>query len=204
MSLCAALSAVPWNPNGRLEPLGDSPLQTWRHPALAPSLICGVKCWTSTGRLGTVGCEEVSSLGQAARRRALEAAGLLHPRPEAVTAPLFDGSRSFFLAADKVQVKYELLRAVVVDGATVRAAAAAHGYSRAAYYLVVAAFEEQGMVGLLDERRGRRGPTKVTPQIADFLATAEVGRSGAELAREVDERFGVRLHRRTVERARRR
>ena len=61
------------------------------------------------------------------------------------------------------------------------------------------------MVGLLDERRGRRGPVKLTPEIAAFLAEALAGApSGAELAAAVADRFGVELHRRTVERARRR
>jgi transposase len=78
-----------------------------------------------------------------------------------------------------------------------------HGYSRAAFYLVAAAFDEQGMAGLLDERRGRKGPVKLTPEILAWLAAAEPDRSGADLAGEVESRFGVRLHRRTIERARR-
>jgi transposase len=136
------------------------------------------------------------------RQRALEEAGLVHARPEAVTAPLFDGSRTFFLAEDKVQVKYEMLRAHLVEGHAASVAAAAHGYSRAAFYLVAAAFEHAGMLGLLDERRGRRGPLKVTPEIAAFVAEADPFVSGGELAEAVAERFGVRLHRRTVERVR--
>jgi hypothetical protein len=83
-----------------------------------------------------------------ARRRALEAAGLVHPNAAGVTAALFDGTRPFFLAADKVQVKYEMLRAHVVDGQRVGTAAAEHGSSRAAFYLVAAAFDERGMLGL--------------------------------------------------------
>ena len=142
-------------------------------------------------------------MSQAARRRALEAAGLVHPHPEAVTAPAFDGPEPFFVASDKVQVKYEMLRAHVVDGMPVAQAAATHGYSRAAFYLVAAAFAEQGMQGLVDQRRGRRGPTKLTPAIVAFLADADPTASGAVLAAEVERRFGVRLHRRTVERARR-
>jgi len=134
----------------------------------------------------------------------LERAGLVHPRPAAVTADLFQAGEAFFLAADKVQVKYEMLRAVFVDGATVVAAAAAHGYSRAEFYLVAAAFAERGMAGLVDDRRGRKGPTKVTAQIAEFLQAAPAERSGAELAAEVETRFGVSLHRRTAERVRRR
>src|SRR5919204_6991955 len=48
---------------------------------------------------------EVVTVSEAERLSALERAGLVHPRAEAVTAPLFS-SGGFFLAADKVQVKY--------------------------------------------------------------------------------------------------
>jgi len=99
----------------------------------------------------------------------LTEAGLLHPNPDAVLAPLFTGGSGFFLASDKVQVKYEMLRARLVDAMPVSEAAAAHGYSRAAFYLVAAAFDESGMAGLIDERRGRRGPVKLRPEIVDFI-----------------------------------
>ena len=134
------------------------------------------------------------------RLRALTAAGLLHPNPNEVLAPLFTGESRFFLASDKVQVKYEMLRAHLVDGLPVSEAAAAHGYSRAAYYLVAAAFDQSGMAGLLDERRGRRGPIKLRPEIVDFIR-ADTG-SGAQIAEQVAQRFGVLLHRRTIERVR--
>lgn len=140
----------------------------------------------------------------AARKEALEASGLVHANPEAVTAGLFDGGAPFFLAEDKVQVKYEMLRAHVVDGETVRSAAATHCYSRASFYLVAASFAETGMTGLLDERRGRRGPLKLGPEVLEFITGADPARSGAELAEAVASQFGVSLHRRTVERARRR
>jgi transposase len=134
------------------------------------------------------------------RLRALTEAGLLHPNPDAVLAPLFAGS-GFFLASDKVQVKYEMLRARLVEGVPVAEAAAAHGYSRAAFYLVAAAFDQSGMAGLIDERRGRRGPVKLRPEIVDFIRAEEHG-SGAQIAEQVAERFGMVLHRRTVERVR--
>jgi transposase len=142
-------------------------------------------------------------MSTATRRRLLEQAGLLHPRPEAVTAPLFHGRESFFLTTDKVQVKYEMLRAHVIEGLSATAAAEQHGYSRAAFYLITAAFDEAGMRGLLDEPRGRRGPLKLTPEVLEFLASADRGLSGAQLALEVEARFGLSLHRRTIERARR-
>jgi transposase len=136
------------------------------------------------------------------RRAALERAALVHPNPEAVTAAVFRDGGPFFLALDKVQVKYEMLRAHALDGASVTEAAAAHGYSRGGFYLVLASFSEQGIAGLLDERRGRRGPLRVTDEIVQFVRAAPHESSGAALAREVEQRFGVSLHRRTVERAR--
>jgi transposase len=141
-------------------------------------------------------------VSEVTRLRALTESGLVHPNPEGVYAPLFTGESGFFLASDKVQVKYEMLRAHLVDGLPVSEAAAAHGYSRAAFYLVVAAFDQSGMAGLLDERRGRRGPVKLRPEIVEFIC-ADTG-SGAQIAEQVAERFGVRLHRRTIERVRRR
>ena len=142
-------------------------------------------------------------MGHAARRKALLETGLLHPSPEAVTASLFVGSNPFFFVHDKVQVKYELLRAHEVEGVSISKASQIHGYSRAAFYLIASAFEEKGMLGLLDERRGRRGPVKVTPEIIAYLESADPVWSGADLVVEIERRFGVQLHRRTVERLRR-
>jgi transposase len=145
---------------------------------------------------------EVRLLSDTTRLAALTQAGLLHPHPDGVFAPLFSDGTGFFLPADKVQVKYEMLRARLVDGLPVSEAAAAHGYSRAAFYLVAAAFEQSGMAGLIDERRGRRGPIKLRPEIVDFIR-AEDG-SGAQIAEQVADQFGVQLHRRTIERVRER
>jgi transposase len=138
------------------------------------------------------------------RYRALEEAGLLHPAPEAVTAAAFGAQPPFFASFDKVQVKYEMLRAHVLGGQTATAAAGEHGYSRASFYLVAAAFEHAGMVGLLDERPGRRGPIKLSAEVLAFLEARRHERpeaSGAELAGELEQALGVTLHRRTVERA---
>ncbi len=97
-----------------------------------------------------------------------------------------------------------MLRAHVIDGRTATAAAHAHGYSRAAFYLVEAAFERSGLVGLLDERPGRRGPLNLSPEVLGFLEARRrerPGTSGAELAGELEAALGVRLHRRTIEKA---
>lgn len=136
------------------------------------------------------------------RRRSLEAVHLVHPHPEAIQSPLFLSGTPFFLPLDKVQVKYEMLRAHAVEGLHVPRAAEEHGYSRPAFYLIAAAFEERGMLGLLDEPRGRRGPLKLTPEIVEFVRAASTDLSGARLVLQVQEQFGVAFHRRTVERLR--
>lgn len=141
-------------------------------------------------------------MSEASRVAALAEAGLLHANPESVRAPLFTAGGGFFLAEDKVQVKYEMLRAHLVDGRAVTEAAAAHGYSRAAFYLVLGSFGESGMSGLLDEARGRRGPVKLRPEVVAFIQGSANG--AGELVELVEQRYGVRLHRRTIERARRR
>src|SRR2546421_12831907 len=113
------------------------------------------------------------------RMEALERAGLVHPRPAAVSAGLFCSEHPFFLAADKVQVKYEMLRAGAVDGETVVAAAAAHGCSRAEFYLVQAAFAERGMAGLPDERGGRTGPNPDSLDTAPVISLAAAAQASA-------------------------
>jgi transposase len=142
-------------------------------------------------------------MAESTRRRELEQAGLLHAHPEAVRAALFVERPEFFACFDKVQVKYEMLRAHVVERLAVSEAAARHGYSRASFYLVEQAFEQRGMVGLVDERPGRRGPLKLLPDVVAFLEQRRrerPGASGAELAAELEQTLGLRLHRRTVER----
>src|SRR6266702_2103531 len=69
---------------------------------------------------------------------ALRETRCLNPHPEQVTDEAFL-SADFFDARDAVQVKYEMVRRVRVDGAPVTATAAAFGYSRPSYYQAAAA-----------------------------------------------------------------
>ena len=67
-----------------------------------------------------------------AKEAALAETRTLNPRPEAVRDEQF-ASSEFFDARDLVQVKYEMVRRVRVDGDPVTAAAAAFGFSRPSY-----------------------------------------------------------------------
>lgn len=127
----------------------------------------------------------------------------MHLHPERVSAEPFR-TRDFFDARDLLQVKYEMLRRVLVDGLPVASSAKASGLSRPTYYQAQEAFEREGLCGLLPRKRGPQGGHKVTQAVLDFLLAQAQGSgrpSSAELVRRAREKFGVRLHPRTVERA---
>jgi transposase len=138
---------------------------------------------------------------------ALRAARARNPHPEAVTDPAFLRGQPFFDARDLVQVKYEMLRRVHTDGLTITAAAAAFGFSRPSFYLAQTAWQTGGLPGLLPARPGPRGGHKLTAEVVAFLeeqrARAPRPRVG-DLVRLVEERFGLAVHPRSVERALRR
>ena len=136
------------------------------------------------------------------KRDYLASAGALHPRPADVQAEPFRSHR-FFDPLDKVQVKYEMLRAHAVDGQSVVTTAAAYGCSRETFYQALRAFEAHGILALRDEKRGRRGPVKLTPELIAWvraLAREEPTLSGRAIAQRLAEEHGLAVHRRTIER----
>jgi transposase len=138
-----------------------------------------------------------------AKARALRARGALNPRPRAVTDPLFV-PQEFFDARDLVQVKYEMLRRVHAEGQSVRAAAAAFGFSRPSFYQAQASLARDGLPGLVPKKRGPHGGHKVTVDVVAFLRerrACDASLRTGELVRLVRERFALRVHRRSIERA---
>ncbi len=137
------------------------------------------------------------------KARELTASRTLNPRPEAVVDQGFR-SAEFFDARDLVQVKYEMVRRVEADGVSVSRAAGAFGFSRQSYYSAARALAGEGMAGLVPDKPGPRGAHKLTDEVLEHLEglrEADPGVGAAELAAAVAERFGVTVHRRSVERA---
>jgi len=139
------------------------------------------------------------------KTESLRARRALHRRPEKVHDPLFQDSK-LFDPRDLVQVKYEMLRRVAVDGSTVTAATAAFGLSRPSFYEARKAFGAGGLPGLLPKKRGPRRAHKLTGEVLDFVEElrSEGIVDGAVLAGRVAERFAVVVHPRSIERALRR
>src|SRR5215472_4243535 len=94
---------------------------------------------------------------------ALQQQGTLNPRPKEVRDELFLED-AFFDARDLVQVKYEMLRRVQTDGRSVTDAAAGFGFSRPSFYQALAAFEQDGLAGLVPHKRGPKQAHKLTDE----------------------------------------
>lgn len=134
---------------------------------------------------------------------ALKRRGTLHPHPERVTDELLL-SQSFFDPRDLVQIKYEMLRKVLIDTLPVSVAARTCGFSRPTFYEALKAFERAGLPGLLPAKRGPRRAHKLSGEIMEFVE-GEFRRDPSigwgELVNLILDRFAVRVHRRSVQRA---
>ena len=134
---------------------------------------------------------------------ALRQARCLNPHPEHVREEAFL-AEEFFDARDVVQVKYEMVRRVTVDGRSVTATAAAFGYSRPSYYQAAAALARDGLEGLVAAKPGPRAGHKLTEEIllwAEERLDADPDLRAGGLVEAVAEQFGVRVHPRSIERA---
>lgn len=144
-----------------------------------------------------------------ARRRedpkvaALREERCLNPRPEAVRDPAFEASE-FLDARDLVQVKYEMVRRVRVDGDAVSRTVADYGFSRPSFYEAAAALDAGGLAGLVPARPGPRRAHKMSEEVVAFARQrldAEPDLRPADLVEAIEGRFGLRVHPRSVERA---
>jgi len=127
----------------------------------------------------------------------------LNPRPQAVRDEQF-ASSEFFDARDLVQVKYEMVRRVRVDGEPVTQAAAAFGFSRPSYYEAAAAVDREGLGALVPAKPGPRRAHKLTDEVIAYarrLREQDPGIGSARLADAIAARFAIRVHPRSVERA---
>lgn len=138
----------------------------------------------------------------AGKRSTLQKQGALHPHPETVRAEFFQSS-DFFDPRDLVQVKYEMLRRVEAEQASVSQAAEEFGLSRPTFYQTQSAFQQGGLAGLIRQKPGPRRAHKLTTQVLDFLDQIRAGQPAlpyTELAQQARKRFGVQIHPRTIER----
>jgi|SRR5438445_6886808 len=139
----------------------------------------------------------------ASKRQALQASGTFNPRHARVRHRLFQGS-DFFDPQDLLQLKYESLRARQADQYSLARAANEFGLSRPTLYQAQTHFQAQGLEGLLPGKRGPRKAHKLTPEVRQYLeklSTDKPELHARQLAARLRQRFKVKVHPRTLEKA---
>ncbi len=132
----------------------------------------------------------------------LKSQGLLNPRPERVTHPLFK-TLEFFDPRDLPQVRYEMLRAARVEQASVTKACKLLGFSREYFYRLERAFIERGYIALVGSPKGRPPLLALNQEIVHFIVHRKLEQprmSGEELSKEILKLYKVDCSGRTVER----
>ena len=133
----------------------------------------------------------------------LKRTGTLNPRPGSVSDALFK-ENPFFDPKDLLQVRYEMLRRHSVEEISIVDVAAKFGVSRPTVYQAQAAFQQAGLSGLLPRRRGPKAGHKLSGEVIAYvraLRAAEPGLTTVACVQAVQEKFGTRVHRRSLERA---
>ena len=146
---------------------------------------------------------EVGLASHKTKLEALRRHGCLHAKPEAVQDELFV-RLDFFDSHDLLQVKYEMVRRVRVEGQKISHVAHGFGCSRPTLYQAMSVFEQRGLAGLLPQRPGPRRAHKLSDDVVGFveqLLSDNPELRADELASRVQAKFDLSVHPRSIERA---
>lgn len=137
------------------------------------------------------------------KSQALARDGALNLHPEAVRDPLFT-SHPFFDPRDLVQVRYEMVRRHDAEGASITDVAASFGVSRPTVYKAQGTLAASGLAGLVPRPRGPKGGHKISAEVVAFTIDLKAGHSELttpQCLAAIETQFGVKVHRRSLERA---
>jgi transposase len=137
------------------------------------------------------------------KRRALRESRTLNRNADKVIDPKFR-SMEFFDPHDLLQVKYEMLRSVKKDETAIKQASKNFGFSRITFYKTDKAFNENGIFGLLPQKKGPRRAHKLSGEVMEFVKELIEKKPGIKLDRireKIKERFDLTVHKRSIERA---
>jgi transposase len=129
--------------------------------------------------------------------------GTLNPHPEAVRDTLFLDT-PFFDADDLVQARYEMVRRHQIDRMAISDVVRLFGVTRPTFYKAQSALAEHGLAGLIPQQRGPKGGHKLSAEVLGYIDHLKAARPDLTVPQCIDAiavRFGVRVHRRSLERA---
>lgn len=138
------------------------------------------------------------------KTKALKASGSLNLHPKKIKDELFS-THEFFDPRDRVQVKYEMLRRHRMDEKAVTVVASAFGTSRQTFYKVEKTFKQEGIPGLIGQRRGPKRAHKCSDEVLDFVqqwrGDPSIRQNNEIVLEAIKRRFGIHLNPRSIDRA---
>jgi len=138
-----------------------------------------------------------------ARKQALLQNGTLNKNADKVTDSKFR-NMAFFDPSDLLQVKYEMLRSAQKEGTSILKASQTFGFSRITFYKINKVFKENGLAGLLPQKKGPRRAHKLTGEIMEFvsqLVEQKPDIKSSQIRQKIKDRFNLSVHKRSIERA---
>jgi transposase len=96
-----------------------------------------------------------------------------------------------------------MLRRVRTEGKSVTDAVANFGFSRPSFYQAQSAFEQDGLAGLVPRKRGPKQAHKLTDEVLTFIGEVRQKEPSIrlpDLVKQIQERFGTKVHPRSIER----
>ena len=129
--------------------------------------------------------------------------GTLNKGVKKVQSPLFKDN-IFFDPNDLLQVKYEMIRSIEKDCTSVSSTSSEFGFSRVAYYQAKVEFGVHGIAGLIPKKRGPRKARKLKQIDVEFIQqmlSNNPKMTKNQLLEKLDKERGIKVSKRTVERA---
>ena len=125
--------------------------------------------------------------------------GSFNHRANTVSAEVFKKT-PFFDPHDLIQVKYEMLRAVVKEQRDVTSTSETFGFSRVSFYQIKKEFDENGIAGLMPKKRGPKGSRKLSGDDIEFAKNLVGTHTKIQILKRLREERGIEVSKRTLER----
>ncbi|MBW1700419.1 MAG: helix-turn-helix domain-containing protein [Deltaproteobacteria bacterium] len=133
----------------------------------------------------------------------LKKQGCLNRRADQVKSALFQQS-DFFDPRDLLQVKYEMLRQAIVEGQPIQRVVLQFGFSRPSFYQTLANFKQNGLLGLVRNKPGPRRAHKLSEPVVKFIEEQKAQDAALtldKLVKRIKKKFGLVVHKRSIQRA---
>ena len=141
--------------------------------------------------------------GNTSKRRTLMQSGTLNKNADKVADPKFK-NLAFFDPNDLLQVKYEMLRSAQKEETGILKTSETFGFSRITFYKAEKAFKENGLAGLLPQKKGPRRAHKLSGEVMEFvgqLLEQKPEMKSDAIRQKIIDWFGISVHKRSIERA---